>query len=166
MRRGSKPSANAILLCLVFFAQCSSRPPLSPTRPQLYLALLDAHVLAPDRQLVSFSHVCTLQIDGDEYPVVDLGENVRSDTSPRGVRQIIVFDARWKPTKQIECGSHRPLFCVQNRLFVDGDLTIDNLLPEGNVLTFSDHGRVAVASHVEAHAYPIPITRDRSSAPQ
>ena len=90
---------------------------------------------------------------------------VKSDTSPRGVNQIVVLDAKLKPVKEIEYTSHRPLFCVDNRLYVYGDLTIDGLLPEGNVLTFSKQGHVVKLSHIEAHDYPVPITRDQNPLP-
>ena len=150
---------------LVLFLGLAATAQVS-SREQLYSALLDAKVLNPDRELVHLSHTCNLHIDGGEYPVVDLQEMVKSDTSPRGVNRIIVLDAQLKPVQKIEYESHRPLFCVENRLFVYGDLTIDGLLPEGNVLTFSKQGHVVNLSHIEAHAYPVPITRDRKSPPQ
>lgn len=148
-----------LFLGLAAAAQVSSRA-------QLYAALLDAKVLNPDRELVHLSHTCNLHIDGGEYPVVDLQEIVKSETSPRGVNRIIVLDAQLKPVQKIEYTTHRPLFCVENQLFVYGDLAIDNVVPEGNVLTFSKQGHVIKLSHIEAHAYPIPITRDRKSPPQ
>jgi hypothetical protein len=136
------------------------------SRDRLYSALLDAKVLNPDRELVHLSCTCNLRIDGSEYPVVDVQEVVKSDTSPRGVNRIVVLDAKLKPVKEIEYTSHRPLFCLDNRLYVYGDLTIDGLSPEGNVLTFSRQGRVVKLSHIEAHDYPVPVTRDRKSPPQ
>ena len=148
-----------LFLALAATAQVSSRD-------QLYAALLEAKVLNPDRQLVHLSHTCTLDIDGGKYPVVDLQEIVKSETSPHGVNRIILLDSQWKPVQKIEYTSHRPLFCVENRLYVYGDLAIDNLAPEGNVLTFSKQGRVIKLSHIEANAYPVPITRDRKSPPQ
>jgi hypothetical protein len=148
-----------LFLGLAATAQVSSRA-------KLYAALLDAKVLNPDRELVHLSHTCNLHIDGGEYPVVDLQEIVKSETSPRGVNRIIVLDAQLKPVQKIEYTTHRPLFCVENQLYVYGDLAIDNVVPEGNVLTFSKQGHVIKLSHIEAHAYPIPITRDRKSPPQ
>jgi hypothetical protein len=151
---------------IFFFFLALAATAQDSSRAQLYAALLDAKVLNPDRQLVHLSHTCNLQIDGAEYPVVDLQENVKSETSPHGVNRIIVLDAHLKPVQTIEYTTHRPLFCVENRLYVYGDLAIDNVVPEGNVLTFSNQGRIVKLSHVEAHAYPIPITRDRKSPPQ
>lgn len=150
---------------LVLFLAVAASAQVS-SRDQLYSALLDAKVLNPDRKLIHLSYTCDLRIDGGEYPVVDLQEVTPSQTSPRGVNQIIVLDANLKPVKEIEYTTHRPLFCIENRLYVYGDLTIDGLLPEGNVLTFSKQGRIVKLSHVEAHAYPVPVTRDRKSPPQ
>ena len=153
------------IFILFLFLALAATAQVSP-RDQLYAALLEAKVLSPDRQLVHLSQTCTLDIDGGKYPVVDLQEIVKSDTSPRGVNRIILLDSQWKPVQKIEYTNHRPLFCLENRLYVYGDLAIDNLAPEGNVLTFSKQGRVIKLSHIEANAYPLPITHDRKSPPQ
>jgi len=136
------------------------------SRDRLYSALLENKVLDPDRKVVHLSHTCDLQINGRRYLVVDLQEVVPAARSPRGVNRIVVLDSTFKPLKDIEYGTHRPLFCVDNRLYVYGDLAIDNLAPVGNVLTFSDQGHVVKLSHVEANEYPVPVTRLRKSPPQ
>lgn len=136
------------------------------SRSQLYSALLSGGVLNLDRQLVHLSNACVLRIDGGNYPVVDIQEIVKSDTSPRGINQIVVLDPHMKPVKEIEYTTQRPLFCDGNKLYVFGDLDIDNALPEGNVLTFSHDGKTVSLSHVEASQYPIPLTKDRTAPPQ
>jgi hypothetical protein len=150
-----------LLVCvsLVAVAQAASRT-------QIYSALIENRVLNPDRELVHFSYACALHVDKAEYPVVDLQELVKSSRSPRGINWIVVLNPQLKPVQKIEYTSQRPLFCVENRLYVFGDLEISNTLPEGNVLTFSEHGRVIKLDHIEASEYPIPITRDRKSPPQ
>ena len=132
----------------------------------MYSALLTGGVLNPGRELVHFSNTCVLHIDGLNFPVVDLQELVKSDTSPRGINQIVVLNSLLKPVQEIEYTTQRPLFCVGNQLYVFGDLDIDNSLPEGNVLTFSHGGKTVTFRHVEANQYPIPITKDRKSFPQ
>ena len=136
------------------------------SRAQLYSALLSGGLLNPDRQLVHFSNTCALHIGGSNYPVVDMQELVKSDTSPRGINQIVVFDPQLKPVQKIEYTTQRPLFCVDNQLYVFGELEKDDVLPEGNVLTFSERGKVFTLSHVEAKDYPVPVTKNRKSPPQ
>ena len=148
-----------LLLSLTAAAQVVSRD-------RLHSALLANKVLDPDRKVVHLSHTCDLKINGHRYLVVDLQEVVPTASSPRGVNRIVVLDSTLKPLKDIEYGTHRPLFCVDNRLYVYGDLAIDNLAPEGNVLTFSDQGHVVKLSHIEASEYPVPVTRLRKSPPQ
>ncbi|HLK62940.1 MAG TPA: hypothetical protein VKU19_05850 [Bryobacteraceae bacterium] len=98
--------------------------------------------------------------------MVDVQEMIKGASTPRGLNRIVVLDRELKPVREIEYTSQRPLFCVENRLYVFGDLEIDNVLPEGNVLTFSRRGRTVTLTHVEANDYPIPLTGARKSPPQ
>lgn len=136
------------------------------SRDRLYSALLENKVLDPDRKVVHLSYTCDLKIEGRRYLVVDLQETVPAARMAHGVNRIVLLDSALRRVKEIDYGSHRPLFCVDNRLYVYGDLAIDNLLPEGNVLTFSNQGHVIKLSHVEANEYPVPVTRLRKSPPQ
>ncbi|MGA2149367.1 MAG: hypothetical protein ABSH49_30885 [Bryobacteraceae bacterium] len=144
---------------------CGS-PAEAQSRTELYQALHNSATLDPDRQLVHLSHACTLKIDGASFPVVDLQEIVRGVSTPRGVNRIVILDANLKPIKTIGYSTERPLFCIDNRLYVFGDITIGNTLPEGNVLTFSNKGQQVAVSHVEANDYPIAPTRNRKGPPQ
>lgn len=150
---------------LVLLLSLTAAAQVAP-RDRLYSALLENKVLDPDRKVVHLSHTCDLKIDGHRYAVVDLQEVVPAANSPRGINRIVVVDSTLKPVKDIEYGTHRPLFCVDNRLYVYGDLSIDNLASEGNVLTFSDQGHAVKLGHVEANEYPVPVTRSRKSPPQ
>jgi len=121
-------------------------------------ALLKSGVFHRDRQLVHLSHVCNLQISGRLFPVVDVMELVRGATTPRGVNRIIILTDKLVPVQTIDYTTQRPLFCQKQRLFVFGDLMIGNVLPEGNVLSFSDNGRVVDVQRVDANELPIPAT--------
>jgi hypothetical protein len=138
----------------------------SPTRQQIYEALRAERILNPDRMLVHYSHTCNLDIEGKLYPVVDLQELVKGGVSPRGVNRIVVLSPTLAFVKEFDYTRQRPLFCQQNRLYVYGDLTLKNTLPEGNVLSFVDGAKTVKLSHVEATDYPIPITRLRKQPPQ
>lgn len=136
------------------------------SRAQIYSALQTTKVLDANRELVHFSHTCTLRIEGREYPVVDLRELVKGVSTPRGVNRIVIFDSSLHPVQEIDYTTQRPLFCLDNRLYVYGDLEIGNVQPEGDVLTFTNKARDIKLTHVDANNYPIPITRERKSPPQ
>jgi hypothetical protein len=137
-----------------------------PTRSQLYGALLTGKVLDLDRALVHLSHTCNLRVDGQWLPVVDVQGLVRAAVTPRGVNRIVVLNSELKPVRAIGYTKERPLFCLYNRLYVWGDLVIDNVGPKGNVLTFTNRRREVAVSHLEANDLPLPPTRKRKSAIQ
>ena len=52
--------------------------------------------------------------------------------------------------------TERPLFCHDNRLYVGGDLQVEEVASEGNELTFTDRARHLTLLHVEANDVPAP----------
>ena len=140
--------------------------PLTTSRDSLYRALVAGKVLNPDRQLVHMSHTCSLRVDKQVLPVIDVQELVKGAVTPRGVNRIVILDSTMKVVRSIEYTTERPLFCQENRLYVWGDLAIGNRGPEGNVLTFTNGGREATVTHVEANDLPAPRSRDRKQPPQ
>jgi hypothetical protein len=118
------------------------------------LALKNANALQPGRLVAHLSHVCSLEIDGKRYPIIDLRELVRGETTPRGVNAILVLDSNLSLVQRIDYTTERPLFCVANRLYVWGDLRIFELSAEGNELTFDNEGHVASLQQVEANDVP------------
>lgn len=154
-----------LLLSGLLAASASAQgPPL--TRSSIYRALESQKIFDADRQLAHFSHVCSLRIGGANYPVVDIRELVPGAATPRGVNRIIVVNPRLAPVRQISYTTQRPLFCAGNRLFVYGDLEVDNSMPEGNVLTFTDGGKKVQLSRVEANEYPLHVAKERKGPPQ
>jgi hypothetical protein len=131
-------------------------PPIAAGRDQLLGSLLALHVYDPARRVTHAAHVCTLRVDGADFPVVDLQETVPGASTPRGVNAIVVLDGSLRPVRRLEYTSERPLFCLENRLFVWGDLRIDGVEPEGNELTFSAGARSVTLRHVEANDVPAP----------
>jgi hypothetical protein len=111
-------------------------------------------VFATGRLVAHLSHVCSLDIDGKHYPVIDLRELVPGETTPRGVNAILVLDEQLALTQRIDYTTERPLFCVANRLYVWGDLRIFELFAEGNELTFNPEGHVSSLQQVEANDMP------------
>lgn len=129
-------------------------PELDEARQALVLALKKASALHPERRVAHLSHVCSLELGERRYPVIDLRELVPSATAPRGVNAILVLDSNLSLVQRIEYTTERPLFCAENRLYVWGDLRIDELSAEGNELTFDSNGRVASLQQVEAADIP------------
>jgi hypothetical protein len=125
-------------------------------RSELLAGLVRAHAFDPARFVTHAAHVCSLRLDGAMFPVVDLQEIVRGAQTPRGVNAILVLDAALRPVRRIEYTRERPLFCVDNRLYVWGDLRIDGVEGEGDELTFTDGGRTLALRHVEANDTPAP----------
>lgn len=114
-----------------------------------------------EHRLVSHvSHVCSLRIGGDWFPVLDVQELVRGAVTARGANSIIVIDSELRMVRRFDYTSERPLFCRENRLFVFGDLQIDGVVSQGNELTFTDRGRVVALRHVDANEIPAPAAGD------
>lgn len=123
-------------------------------RTLLLDTLRQAGVLHDERQRVHLSHTCTLEIDGEPYPVIDIRELIPGASVPRGINHILVLDPALEIRQKIEYTTERPLYCLRNRLFVYGDLMIDGLLPEGNVLTFSDDAKRITLSSLDMNRLP------------
>jgi hypothetical protein len=163
------PLACALLVAAVvvlppsLFADSSQ---LQASRQQLYKALAANKVFNPDRQIVRLAHVCSLRIDGRWYPVADLGEMVKGAVVPRGVNTIVVLDPNLKLLHKIDYTTEQPLFCLKNELYVFGDLTIDGVLGNGDVLTFSEKGKKITLRSVEANDRPVPPTNKRTESVQ
>ncbi|TGN99706.1 hypothetical protein PN36_34970 [Candidatus Thiomargarita nelsonii] len=128
---------------------------LNNNRLLIHSKLLEHGVLNKYRQTVHVSHTCDLQIDGEVYPVVDIRELVKGAVVPRGVNHIVVLNSSLKPVQKIHYFTERPLYCIGNQLYLYGDLMIDGLEPEGNVLQFSEQGRRVILFSIEANDLPI-----------
>ncbi|WP_299820728.1 hypothetical protein [uncultured Roseibium sp.] len=119
-------------------------------------ALLGQGVLVDGRLLTHLSHVCNLTIGEGAYPVLDVRELVRGAVTPRGQSRIVVIDPEFALMQSFEYGQARPLFCDGNRLFLNGDLAVDNIGPEGNVLEFSAPEAAPSVTSMEANDFPAP----------
>lgn len=146
-------------LLILLAKTADAAAPALEDRLRLAEALQKQGVLNPERRLVHISHTCSLRIDGRMFPVVDVRELVKGAVVPRGVNHIIVLDPSLKPVQMIEYTSERPLFCLDNKLFLFGDILIGNVMPEGNVLTFSHNGTQISLEHIETNDWPIPVTK-------
>ena len=163
-------SVRSMVLCaVVVIAQVAAAAGLAEgpaTRSQLFHQLLKAGVLDKDRLLVHLSRVCTLTIDRKQYPVLDVMELVPGAQVPRGVNRVVVTDSAGHPVKLIGYVNERPLFCIGPRLYVHGDLAVDGVGPEGNVLLFSQGGSVVSAEKTDVNAFPLQPSGVRSTAPE
>ncbi len=133
---------------------------LEKAQSSVYTALLSQKILDLDRQLVHLSYVCSLTMDQKKYPVIDLQENTKSSTTPKGVNNIVVLDNNLKLVKKLEYTRERPLFCADNKLFVFGAIQIEGVSGMGNAIVF-DKNHMEL-KNIEASDYPLPITRHLS----
>jgi hypothetical protein len=157
--------------CAVLWLLAAAALPLlaqgpSFSRPKLYEMLLANGVLNADRKLVHFHHTCNLKIDGKWYPVVDVQEIIPAPGTASGDNRVIVFSPAGKPVRKFEYMLNRPLFCDAEKLILYGDLRIDGVSGEGNVVTFKDAADRIELSHVEPQNYPLPDTKQRKKLAQ
>jgi hypothetical protein len=149
-----------VLLGLVCTAAgCASRltsETLQTSRRDLMHQAWAEQIFDPDRAVSHASHACSLRIDEQWYPVLDVQELVKGDATPRGVNTIVVLDPNLKVAQRLPYTTERPLFCLGNRLYVWGDLRVDGGTSEGNELTFTDRARQVTLAHVEANDVPAP----------
>lgn len=152
-----RKSILSFCICLVLTGCCSGLNNLADgigDRASLLDSLRKAGALDSERQLVHFSHTCNVHVEGATYFVVDIRELVRGAVVARGINHILVLDSSLKLVRKIEYTTERPLYCRDDQLFVYGDLMIDGLLPEGNVLTFSEGASQISISQVDTNALP------------
>jgi hypothetical protein len=160
LRASSLAPAFAVLLgCAAHNVPQSPAADIDKGRERLMLALRSARVFDPARLVAHVSHTCSLTIDGQPYPVVDLEELVPGATTPRGVNAILVLAPTLQVAQRLEYTRERPLFCAGNKLYVWGDLHVDDQPSEGNELSFGPDGGLVSLRHVEANEVPAPPAR-------
>jgi hypothetical protein len=138
---------------------CSGRltvESLQKSRQDVLQKAFTAHVFDPNRAITHASHVCSLRLAGQWYPVLDVQEIVKGAVVPRGANSIVVLDPSLAVAMRMPYATERPLFCDENRLYVWGDLQVEAASAEGNELTFTDRASHVLARHVEANDVPAP----------
>ncbi len=148
-----------LIIPIVYTASSLAGEPVKlDNRILIFNALNKQNLLHKDRHLVHLAHLCSLVIDDEYYPVIDVIEHVKGAQVPRGVAHIFVLDSSLKLTKKIYYdGTSRPLYCKNNKLFLFGFLAINGLVPEGNVLSFSHAGKKVIVSEMETNNFPAQI---------
>jgi len=128
-------------------------------RMLIFNALNEQNLIDKDRQLVHLVHLCNLVIDHESYPVVAIKEHMKGAQVPRRIGLVFVLDSSLKLIKEIPFYSpSEPLYCKDNQLFWFGYVTtIDNVLPEGNAITFTEGGKKVVIRYMETNDFPAQI---------
>lgn len=129
---------------------------MQDSRQGLLQKAFAAHTFDPDREITHASHVCSLRLDGQWFPVLDVQEVVKGEVVPRGANSIVVLDPEFKLAMRLPYTSERPLFCRDNRLYVWGDLQVEAAAAEGSEVTFTERARHVAVRHVEANDVPAP----------
>jgi hypothetical protein len=125
-------------------------------RRALVEALAAQGAFSPERQVSHVSHACTVVVDGEPFPVVELNELVHGAAVPRGVSTLLVLDRSLKISRRFENTSGGPLFCRGAELYVNGDVFVEEIQGEGNKLVFGKGGRILSIEQVEANDVPAP----------
>lgn len=152
-----RPAAFALLLAPV---AAWGRAP-EAWQERWYDALVRQAVISPDTKLVTLSFVCTLDVDGHDWRVLDVVEHVPGAMVPRGHNQIVLLDRHHRVVRALDYADEHPMACRGATLYVHGDYGVDDAGPYGNTLTFDAAGGIVVTS-TEANDLPIPLTRARA----
>lgn len=123
---------------------------LDRDRARIETLLRHQGALDPARRIAHLSYVCTLRLGPTSMAVLDLREIVPGAAVPRGHNRILVMDEADKIRSQIPYATERPLSCRGGKLLLQGSLSVDNLMPEGNVLSFDRRGRLVSVEQVDA----------------
>jgi hypothetical protein len=149
------------LLGLIVFlsAAAGKLPDLENDRMALITALRAHHVLVPGRQLLRVSYLCSIDIGGDSYPVVDIFEQVPGGMEPRGVARIELLDKSFAPVQAVPYAPPAaPLFCKDNSVYFSGDVTVYGS-GTGDEVTFLLGGTYVKTEEVDLSDIPAPIEK-------
>jgi hypothetical protein len=131
---------------------------LESAQAALIRALQSHGVFVPGRQLLSVTYACSVSVNGETMPVVEILEQVPEAMQPRGVARVELLSASLAPIKELPVDAGvRPLFCVGNSVYFSGDVKIDNIYPGGNKVTFSLGGEYAQVAEIDAAKSPAPL---------
>jgi hypothetical protein len=129
----------------IFQGETSAR--LDGARGMLGQMVVTSAATGPDRTVIHLSNPCSLKIDGHSYPVADILE-VTKGTPGRKVNSILVFSPARALLHRLEYTTERPLSCLGDRLYLAGDLAINNGAA-GNELTFGPGAAQITPHHVD-----------------
>jgi hypothetical protein len=130
-------------------AQAPQILPSLRNRADILSALQRDHLLSAHRTVVDVSIVGTLTIGGALYPVVNLIEAQKTAHGSRGYRRVVVL--RPNLQKAFVLPYHlpaAPIGCRGNVLTFSHAVDIDNTLPDGRQVVFTNGG--ADAQVIEA----------------
>lgn len=134
------------LFCVSCSTQTTSDSPTAEStlsdRTLLLKKLVENKTIDSQRFLAHLSHVCTLSVNNQQLPVIDIRELVKGASSARGINRILILNSTLKTLNQIEYYNYRPLFCKGEKLYLYGDLSIDGMSNEGNIISFDANGTV------------------------
>jgi hypothetical protein len=129
----------------IFQGETSAR--LDGARGMLGQMVVSSAATSPDRTVIHLSNPCSLRIAGVAYPVADIVEMTKTAPSRR-VSSILVFSPARALLHRLEYTSERPLSCLENRLYLAGDLAI-NGGAAGNELEFGPGAAQITPRHVD-----------------
>jgi hypothetical protein len=133
--------------CASTILQGETSARLEGARGMLAQMVVATNATGSDRSVIHLSNPCSLKIDGASYPVADMLELVKGAPG-RLNSSILVFSPSRALLHKIAYTTERPLSCLENRLYVAGDLSI-NGGAGGNELSFGPGGAQISQRHVD-----------------
>jgi hypothetical protein len=112
------------------------------------------HIFVAGRQVLRVTYLCSVRLGSQDFPVVDIIEQVPGVQVPRGVRRVVLLSPSFALVQNIPYDPPTiPLFCIANSLYFLGDVTIDNAGGPGNQVAFLFGGQ---AMQVTETTLPVP----------
>ncbi len=95
------------------------------------------HIFVAGRQVLRVTYLCSVKLGTEDFPIVDIIEQVPGAQEARGVRRVVLLSPSFALVQNIPYDPPTiPLFCKANSLYFLGDVTIDNAGGPGNKVAF------------------------------
>lgn len=126
------------VLLAIFLMAASPLTAQQETAKSVLLSRLAAnHIFVSGRQVLRVTYLCSVKLGSEDFPIVDIIEQVPGAEVPRGVRRVVLLSPSFALVQNIPYDPPTiPLFCKANSLYFLGDVTIDNAGGPGNQVAF------------------------------
>lgn len=102
-------------------------------------ALQRDRVLVPGRVMMSARLVCTLEIDHVRFPAIELVEKIINGVETRKYSRVIILNQNLTKANELPFNPPaEPQACKRDVLVFSGPVEVDNTLPEGTAVRFSN----------------------------
>ena len=118
-----------------------SRSTSSLDSTDIFSILAQEQVLSPHRMIRLAAHIGDLLIDGGNYPAINLIEEHATAHSKRSFRRVVLLKPDLRKAYVLPYYSPtRPVSCYENVLVFSDAIEINNTLPSGRQVEFTNRG--------------------------